>query len=194
MMRLFLILVIFLAANFCNAQDNLNQVKRISKSDFKKLKAEVKRFIPSDLAKTKSLFVKRSIDTLEKLSKQAHIESLLRHGYDTMAIETKPSFIRSTKGDREYFATFHKLSSYYVKDLSKKGINCVAIDEGDENNYSVKEYRFVIKMDFVSTMRDPEKSWYARIAFYFFDRLEMKRYELFRPTNYFVFDLIDKVD
>lgn len=194
MMRLFLILVIFLAENFCIAQDNLNQVKRISKSDFKKLKAEAKRFVPTDLAKAKSLFVKRSIDTLEKLREQAHIESLLRNKYDTTSIDTNPLFKRSTKGDREYFATFHKLYPYFADELRKKGIESAAIDEGDENNYSVKEYRFVIKMDFVSTMRDPEKSWYASIAFYFFDRLENKRYELFRPINYFVFDLIDKVD
>jgi hypothetical protein len=195
MMRLFLILVIFLAANFCNAQDTLNQVKRISKSEFRKLKAEAKRFVPIDLLKTKPLFVKPPLDELKKMRRNAHLQALLRNGYDTTSIDNNPTFKQYATEDQKYFADFNnKLYPYFIKELKKKGITAAEVNEGQEHNYSVNEFRFLIKLDFVSTMRHPEKSWFTKVTFYFIDRIGGKQYEKLLPTNYFVFDLIEKIN
>jgi len=182
-----------LATFCCLGQEDLNQVKRITKSDFKKLKAESIRFIPTDLRDNKVLVVKPTDKLFEILQRKANVSALLRNGYDTTFISSNADFNNRSSSSVHSYEKIEKIIFQGVLDqLKKKGIKADTIAAGHENQKPLNEFRYLLKVDFVSTMRDPVKGWFIKPTYYFVDRVDNKYFEIFLPTNYFVWDLIDR--
>ena len=184
---------ILLATFCCLGQEDLNQVKRITKSDFKKLKAESIRFIPTDLRDNKVLVVKLTDKLFEILQRKAKVSALLRNGYDTTFISSNADFNNHSSNNVHSYEKIEKIIFQGVLDqLKKKGIKADTIANGHENQKPLNEFRYLLKVDFVSTMRDPVKAWFVKPTYYFVDLVDNRYFEIFLPTNYFVWDLIDR--
>jgi hypothetical protein len=182
-----------LAILFCFGQNDFNRIQKVSKSEFKELKLKRDRFVPSDLKSTKVLIVKPSLESFEKLKRNASVAALFRNGYDTTFISTNTDFNNHEKGDAEYFQKFEKEFFQNVANkLKKKGIESEIIISGHESEYPLNDFRYLIRMDFVSTMRDPRKAWFIKPTYYFVNRADNKQFDVFLPTNFFVLDLIDQ--
>jgi hypothetical protein len=118
------------------------------------------------------------------------VSALHRNGYDTTSLTTNEAF---TRDDSEYYASFDKTYFGMTDRLRKKGIDSKTILEGTETNYSTNDFRYLLKLDFASTMRDPVKAYFVKPTYYFVDRVDNKSYEVFLPTNFYIWELIDKI-
>jgi hypothetical protein len=181
--------LLFLWTTHCLGQSNFNQIRNITKKEFKKLKEERGRFIPLDLAKNKVLLIIPSSEKFDELERKANVTALHLNGFDTTHITNNEAFARNNS---EYYADFDKTYFRMIERLKKKGYTPEPIHEGTENNYSIEDFRYLIKLDFVSTMWDPEKSYFVKPTYCFVDRLNNKNYEVFLPLNFYIWELIDK--
>jgi hypothetical protein len=176
----------------CFGQTDFNQVRRITKSEFKRLKTESTRFIPTNLSANKVLVVKLTPELFEILQRKAKVKALFRNGYDTTFISSDVNFIKHSSSSPDSFDGTNKIIIQgVVNSLKKRGIKADTITIGHENEKSISEFRYLLKVDFISTMRDPVKAWFVKPTYYFIDRLDNKYFEIFLPTNYFIWDLVD---
>ncbi|MBI3483419.1 MAG: hypothetical protein HY015_10705, partial [Bacteroidetes bacterium] len=104
-MKLILSLCLLLAPAFGWTQIEYNQVKRLSKAEFKKLKLERDKFIPLGLKNSSVLIVKCSKESYKQMRRVALLKSLVRNSYDTTAIDKDSRFNELSHNDDNHEKT-----------------------------------------------------------------------------------------
>jgi|GEM_PF-5767490 len=191
--------------------EDFNQVRELSRAQFKEFKKEGYRFIPSDLKNARVLMVRISVAETKELMRRACLAAILRQGYDTTSIAADINYLFENEGMTDEIRKAYGNSSIW---LEKEGITLKTIENGDDIGYPINDYRYSLKMNIVTSMRFDSReeinrrnpyyvfdgtgkkyfitSWFTKTAFYFVDRTGSQYFDTFLPTNYSVFDLIGK--
>ena len=189
--------------------EDFNQVRELSREQFKELKKEGYRFIPSDLKNARVLMVRISVAETKELMRRACLAAILRQGYDTTSIAADFNYLFENEGMTDDVRKAYGNTSIW---LEKEGIILKTIENGDDIEYPINDYRYTLKMNIVTSMRFDSReeinrrnpyyvfdrtgkkyfitSWFTKTAFYFVDRTGSQYFDTFLPTNYSVFDLI----
>ncbi len=162
---------------------------RLTKQEFRELLNNKDNFIPRDLGDT-VIIVKYSTNRLLEIRDLAQKYSLAKHGVDTTRFENQ---ISRTQVARD-LKVYNKFSSdqplRLKKQLMKKGITSIIIDE---ENLPDDRYKYYwIKTIFNSTQQSPKEGYILYSINYFYDPNKNIDYEILLPINRKLLDLIDE--
>lgn len=192
-MKLLLPIVILFVPSESWSQNLLNRHDRISKVEYQQLKKQKENFIPDNLRADTVIVVRYTVSRLEYMQRIARQIEFSRHGVDTTGYTDELLFGKNqVEHARRHLAKERlRFPDEQTKALAKKGITAIVVDEGLlDSNDSFKNKVWMLT-DFICSQDRYRGPWISSMRNRFYDSNLKKHYEIFRPLNYDVLDLLD---
>lgn len=187
-----LILLLTLIITQSLGQVTVNRHDRITKEEFQELLKHKDEFIPKDLGET-VVIIRYSGQRLMEMQNKARNESFAKNGSDTTGLRNQ-SWLTEKQIERSKIS-MEKFASDYpaklAKELKKKGIKSVIVDENRLNDNSDYSKVYWLQTTFVSTQKSlTDNGWLMTTTNMFHDPRTGKNFEIFLPLNYSLIELV----
>jgi hypothetical protein len=192
-MKRFVNLVIFLSAMDVSGQGSLNRLAHLSKSEFLEIKKDKDQFIPPDFKADTVVIVKYTVARLLELQRKVRLEGIASIGEDTVGY-TDEKYL-GAKQVQQMTRHWNKFANDAPIDLSKilnkKGVNTIIVEEWMLKSNTRYANKYWLITEFICEQYGRNGGLIIWKKDRIYDPGTTKSYELFRPTNYDLMDLVD---